>query len=84
MGIEIEPEYGGSGCSFMSTIITIEEISQVDPAVSVLVDIHNTLVNNVIKKLGTKEQKQNYLPRLAKDMVNIVAQLFILLLFKLL
>ncbi|KAJ8928383.1 hypothetical protein NQ314_019048 [Rhamnusium bicolor] len=67
MGIEIDPHYGGAGCNFMTTILTIEEIAKVDPAVSVLVDIHNTLVNAVIKKLGTDEQKEKYLPRLATD-----------------
>lgn len=70
MGIEIAPEYGGSGLNFMTTILTIEEISKVDPAVAVLVDIHNTLINSVITKLGTTEQKQRYLPRLAKDTVS--------------
>lgn len=70
MATEIDPEYGGSGLNFMSTIITIEEISKVDPAVAVLVDIQNTLVNSVITKLGTREQKQKYLPRLAQDTVS--------------
>lgn len=71
MGIEIDTDYGGSGCNFMTTIVTIEEISKVDPAVAVLVDIHNTLINSVITKCGTKEQKEKYLPRLAKDTVGI-------------
>lgn len=69
MGMEIDTEYGGAGCNFMTTILAIEEISKVDPAVAVLVDIQNTLVNAVIKKLGTKDQKEKYLPRLAIDMV---------------
>lgn len=71
MGIEIDPDYGGAGMDFMSTIIAIEEIAKVDPSVSVLVDIHNSLVNSVIKKLGTKEQKEKYLPRLTTDTVSV-------------
>lgn len=74
MAIEIAPEYGGSGLNFMTTILTIEEISKIDPAVAVLVDIHNTLINSVITKLGTTEQKQTYLPRLAKDTVKKIKQ----------
>lgn len=70
MGIEIDPEYGGVGSNFMSTILSVEEIAKVDPAVAVLVDIHNTLVNSVIIKLGTKEQKDKYLPMLASDTVS--------------
>lgn len=74
MGIEIDPEYGGSGCNFMTTIIAIEEIAKIDPSVAVLVDIHNTLVNAVIKKLGTEEQQKKYLPRLATDTVRPLKQ----------
>ncbi|KAK9885892.1 hypothetical protein WA026_013766 [Henosepilachna vigintioctopunctata] len=69
LGVEIEEEYGGAGCNFMITMLTVEEISKIDPSVAVLVDIQNTLVNAIIQKLGTPEQKQQYLPRLAKDMV---------------
>ncbi|KAG5880582.1 hypothetical protein JTB14_002391 [Gonioctena quinquepunctata] len=68
-GIEIDPEYGGAGCNFMTTIVTIEELAKVDPAVSVPVDIQNTLINSVITKLGTREQKETYLPRLAQDTI---------------
>src|SRR3989338_2028586 len=37
MGIEIPEEYGGSGASFTSSIIAIEELAKVDPAISVIV-----------------------------------------------
>ncbi|XP_034193752.1 short/branched chain specific acyl-CoA dehydrogenase, mitochondrial isoform X2 [Osmia lignaria lignaria] len=67
MGIEIPEEYGGSGCNFMTTILTVEEVAKVDGAVSALVDIHNTLVNSLIKKVASEEQKAKYLPRLAQD-----------------
>ncbi|XP_012055626.1 PREDICTED: short/branched chain specific acyl-CoA dehydrogenase, mitochondrial-like [Atta cephalotes] len=70
MGIQIPTEYGGTGSNFMSTIVTIEEISKVDAAVSGCVDIHNTLVNSLILKVGSEEQKQRYLPRLARDSVS--------------
>ncbi|XP_072394452.1 short/branched chain specific acyl-CoA dehydrogenase, mitochondrial-like [Diabrotica undecimpunctata] len=67
MGVGIEQKYGGLGYHLMANILVIEEIAKVDPAVSVPVDIHNTLINTVISKLGTKEQKETYLPRLAQD-----------------
>ena len=52
MGIETSAEHGGAGSSFTSSsaIITIEELAKVDPLVSVLCDLHNTLVNTVIHK----------------------------------
>lgn len=69
MGIEIPTKYGGTGSNFMSTILTIEEIAKVDASVSILVDIHNTLINSLIVKLGSEEQKRKYLPKLAQDSV---------------
>lgn len=69
MGIEIDPEYGGSGMSFMQACLAVEEISKVDPGVAVLVDVHNTLVINSIRKHGTEAQKKKFLPKLAQDTV---------------
>lgn len=69
MGIEIPAEYGGTGSNFMSTILTIEEVAKVDAAVSVCVDIQNTLINSLILKIGSEEQKQKYLPALAQNIV---------------
>ncbi len=37
MGIEVEPEFGGAGASFVSSLIAVEEISRVDPTVSIIV-----------------------------------------------
>ncbi|KYQ58777.1 Short/branched chain specific acyl-CoA dehydrogenase, mitochondrial [Trachymyrmex zeteki] len=69
MGIQTPIEYGGTGSNFMSTILIIEELSKVDAAVSGCVHIHNTLINSFILKVGSEEQKQKYLPRLARDSV---------------
>lgn len=70
MGLEIPTEYGGAGCNFMSTILTVEEVAKVDGAVAALVDIHNTLVNSLIIKVASKEQKERYLPKLAQNYVS--------------
>jgi short/branched chain acyl-CoA dehydrogenase len=71
MGIEIAPEYGGTGASFGSSIVVIEELAKVDPGISVLCDIQNTLINTLIRDLGTKEQIEKYLPMLATNTVSI-------------
>eukprot|EP01116_Phalansterium_solitarium_P005488 TRINITY_DN1716_c1_g1_i3.p2 TRINITY_DN1716_c1_g1~~TRINITY_DN1716_c1_g1_i3.p2 ORF type:complete len:419 (+),score=167.43 TRINITY_DN1716_c1_g1_i3:1461-2717(+) len=65
MGIETPAELEGGGMSFMSSIIAIEELAKVDPAISVVVDVQNTLVNNCIRLWGTAEQHKQFLPRLA-------------------
>ncbi|KAH9970451.1 acyl-CoA oxidase [Russula compacta] len=67
MGIETSAEHGGAESSFTSAIIAIEELAKVDPSVSVLCDVHNTLVNTVIRKYGTPEQQQKWLPQLAES-----------------
>ena len=69
MGIEIPAEYGGAGSSFFSSILAIEEISAVDPAVGVLVDVQNTLTVNALLHWGTPHQRETWLPRLALDTV---------------
>lgn len=70
MGVEIPSEYGGTEASFGSSIVVIEELAKVDAGISVMVDIQNTLINTLIMKLGTTEQKSKYLPRLATDTVS--------------
>ncbi len=69
MGIEIPEEYDGFGGSFMGAILAVEEISAVDPAIGVIVDVQNTLTVNAILNWGTEEQKKKYLPRLIADTV---------------
>ena len=58
MAIETPADYGGAESSFTSAIIAIEELAKIDPSVSVLCDVHNTLVNTIIRSRGTKEQKE--------------------------
>ena len=70
MGIETSAEHGGAECSFTSAIIAIEELAKVDPSVSVLCDVHNTLVNTVTRKYGTAEQQEKWLPQLAESKVH--------------
>ncbi|KAI0272782.1 putative acyl-CoA dehydrogenase short-branched chain precursor [Gloeopeniophorella convolvens] len=67
MGIETSADHGGAESSFTSAIIAIEELAKVDPSVSVMCDVHNTLVNTVLRKYGTQEQQDKWLPQLAES-----------------
>lgn len=69
MGIETEAEYGGCGSTFFVANLVVEELARVDPSVSVMCDIQNTLINTLFRKLGTEEQKNKYLPKLASEYV---------------
>ncbi|XP_067389566.1 short/branched chain specific acyl-CoA dehydrogenase, mitochondrial isoform X1 [Emydura macquarii macquarii] len=69
MSIELVPEYGGTGSTFFSTILVVEELAKVDPSVALLCELQNTITNKLFITYGTEEQKRTYLPRLAKDLI---------------
>ena len=47
-----------------SCIFSIE-LSKIDPSIAVICDVHNTLVNTMLKDYGTDAQKEKYLGPLA-------------------
>ena len=65
MAIEIPDGLGGAGAGFFHAVLAVEALSEVDPSVGVLVDVHNTLVINALLRWGTDSQKQRWLPGLA-------------------
>ena len=69
MAIEAPLELGGAGASFFSAVLAVEEISRVDPAVAVIVDVQNTLAVNALLRWATPEQQRLYLPRMAQQTV---------------
>lgn len=69
MGIEVPTEFGGAGGNFMMAILAIQALARIDPSVSVLCDVQNTLVNNIFLRWGTKEQQAKYFPRLTSKEV---------------
>ena len=73
MGIETSTDHDGSGCSFTSAIIAVEELAKVDASVAVLCDVHNTLVNTVLRIYGNDAIKQKWLPGLATNTVGQVS-----------
>ncbi len=73
MGIEIPEIYGGAGGSFFQAILAVEELSRVDPSAGVVVDVHNTLVNNALLRWADDDQKKRYLPRLCSTALGAYA-----------
>jgi len=73
MGIEIPEEFGGAGMNFTAAIVAIEELARVDASVSVMVDVHNTLVNTAILKYGTQESRRKWLPKLSTETMGVSA-----------
>jgi len=73
MGIQVPEEFGGAGGSLMMVTIAVEEISKVDAAAAIMVDVQNTLVLYPMLTYANDEQKARYLPRLCSDMVGAYA-----------
>src|ERR1700760_2320944 len=73
MGIQIPEEFGGAAGTLFEAVLAVEEISAVDPAVGVLVDVQNTLVISALMRWANDEQKQKYLPHLATKLTGAYA-----------
>ncbi len=73
MGVEVPDRYGGTGASFFTAVLVVEELSRVDPSVGVLVDVQNTLVNNAFLRWGSDSLKERYLPALTTEKVGAYA-----------
>jgi alkylation response protein AidB-like acyl-CoA dehydrogenase len=65
LGIQIDPEYGGSGLDTLAYALIVEEISRADGSLGLTVASHNGLGSSHIAQFGSEEQRQRYLPKLA-------------------
>ncbi len=66
LGIPVPKEYGGQGCDPLAYAMCVEELSKVCGTTGVIVSAHTSLCCDPIMTYGTQEQKQKYLPPLAK------------------
>jgi len=66
MGIPIPEKYGGAGMDFISYILAIHEISKVSAALGVILSVHTSVGTYPILAFGTEEQRQKYVPKLAR------------------
>lgn len=73
MGVEVPEAYGGPGASFFTACLAVEAFAVVDPSVSVLVDVQNTLVANALLRWGSEAQKTQYGPKLTSEWVGSYA-----------
>lgn len=66
MGLPIPEQYDGVGTDTVSYIIAIEELSKACAATGVIVAVHTSVGILPILYFGTEEQKQKYIPALAR------------------
>ena len=65
LGAIFPEDLGGGGLGYIEYSIIIEELSRVDGSVGIIVAAHTSLCSNHIYKMGSQEQRQRYIPRLA-------------------
>ncbi|WP_419255084.1 isovaleryl-CoA dehydrogenase [Caulobacter sp. ErkDOM-YI] len=63
-GITVEEEFGGLGLGYLEHVIAMEEISRASASVGLSYGAHSNLCVNQIRRWGTTEQKNRYLPKL--------------------
>jgi alkylation response protein AidB-like acyl-CoA dehydrogenase len=66
MGVTVPVEWGGAGLDYLSLVLAIEEIAAGDGATSTVVSVQNSLVCGITLAYGSAQQKQEWLPRLAR------------------
>ncbi len=64
LGVTASEQYGGAGMGYLAHIVAMEEISRASASVALSYGAHSNLCVNQIRRNGTGEQKQRYLPRL--------------------
>ncbi len=66
LGMLIPEQYDGLGLDAQTYLIALEEMSTHDASVGVMMSVHNSLPTQMILNYGTEEQKQRWLPPMAR------------------
>jgi len=66
LGATIPTEYGGGGMNYVSYGLIAREVERIDSGFRSMMSVQSSLVMLPIFKFGTEEQKQKYLPSLAR------------------
>ncbi|MGW0775053.1 acyl-CoA dehydrogenase family protein [Streptomyces sp. NPDC002835] len=68
LGMKIDPKYGGLGLTQVYYNKALALVGSANPAIGALLSAHQSIgVPQPLKQFGTDEQKQKYLPRLARS-----------------
>jgi alkylation response protein AidB-like acyl-CoA dehydrogenase len=66
LGVIFPESLGGAGLGYVEYVLAIEELSRVDGSIGMIVAAHNSLCTNHIMLGGNDEQRQRWIPRLAR------------------
>ncbi|MGI8407217.1 MAG: acyl-CoA dehydrogenase family protein, partial [Actinomycetota bacterium] len=65
-GLPFPEEFGGSGADFLTLCLAIEELARVDSSLAITLEAGVGLGASPIWRFGTEEQKEKWLPSLAR------------------
>src|SRR5665647_3072182 len=66
LGMLLPEEYDGLGVDTSTYLVALEEIAVVDASAAVLMSVHNSLPTQMILRFGNEEQKNRFLPWMAR------------------
>jgi isovaleryl-CoA dehydrogenase len=64
LGMTADPDFGGTGMSYLAHVVAMEEISRASASIGLSYGAHSNLCVNQINRWGNEAQKQKYLPKL--------------------
>src|ERR1700710_3192063 len=63
LGAPVAEAYGGRGLDYIGYGLIVEQVGRADSSARTVVSVQTSLVAGSIQKWGTREQKQQWLPR---------------------
>ncbi len=64
LGITVDEKDGGSGLGYLAHVVAMEEISRASASIGLSYGAHSNLCVNQLRRWGSAQQKQKYLPKL--------------------
>lgn len=65
LGVTANPDFGGTGLTYLDHIIIMEELSRAAGGIALSYGAHSNLCVNQINRNGSEELKQKYLPKVS-------------------
>jgi alkylation response protein AidB-like acyl-CoA dehydrogenase len=65
LGLLVPRQFGGKALDHVSYALAIEAVARASATVAVILAVHNSLVSDVLARVATVSQQQQWLPRLA-------------------
>jgi alkylation response protein AidB-like acyl-CoA dehydrogenase len=66
LGMLLPEQYDGLEMGMLTYLVALEQIAWGDASVAITMSVHNSLPTQMVLKFGSEQQKQNWLPRMAR------------------